>query len=170
MDLALEEPSPARLQFPRPMRPSGLVFAWNPWAAFFAASPNGRGDTNFSLWRRKNVETFQHHLRMCYSVRGNHRVPPDRRSFRRLTLPPSRATDARSTPGSSASQSARWLSARTRSSFRSSRRGRVKRPATEVRLHSGATTVHGQSKGCHRLQVIALYMQHIAATSNSHLQ
>ena len=21
-------------------------------------------------------ETFQHHLRMCYSVRGNHRVPP----------------------------------------------------------------------------------------------
>ena len=44
------------------------------------------------------------------------------------------------------------------------------RPATEVCLHSGATTVHGQSKGCHCLQVIALYMQHIAATSNSHLR
>ena len=44
------------------------------------------------------------------------------------------------------------------------------RPATEVCLHSGATTAHGQSKGCHCLQVIALYMQHIAATSNSHLR
>ena len=45
-------------------------------------APTG-GETRILVYGgRKDVETFQHHLRMCYSVRGNHRVP---------TLPPSRA-------------------------------------------------------------------------------
>ena len=35
------------------------------------------GETRILVYGgRKDVETFQHHLRMCYSVRGNHRVPP----------------------------------------------------------------------------------------------
>ncbi|CAE7356945.1 unnamed protein product, partial [Symbiodinium natans] len=39
-------------------------------------APTG-GKTRISVCGgRKDVETFQHHLRMCYSVRGNHRVPP----------------------------------------------------------------------------------------------
>ena len=35
----LEEPSPTRLQFPRPMRPSGLVFAWAPLGCLLCCQP-----------------------------------------------------------------------------------------------------------------------------------
>ena len=45
--LALEEPSPTRLQFPRPMRPSGLVSAWAPLGCLLCCQPPRAGRHEF---------------------------------------------------------------------------------------------------------------------------
>ena len=112
----LEEPSPTRLQSPRPMRPSGLAFAWAPLGCLLCCQPPRAKRHEFSLWRTKGCRDLSTSPSDVLLGTGqSSRASCHRSPYRRLALYCSRATDARSTLGPPASPSARWLSARTRS-------------------------------------------------------